>query len=252
MSGVTAPAVRLEHVVVTLGGRTVLDGTSLSVPQGALTVLVGPSGCGKTTLLRLTAGLIGHRAGSVYRHFERTGIVFQDHRLLPWRTARGNVAVGALSRYSSARERRGLSERLLSECGLAAADFGKYLHELSGGMRARVAIARALAAEPALLLLDEPFSGLDVARRLAMQTLVRGLIDDRGMTAVFVTHDLAEAVRIADEVVVMAPGGGRIVHSCAMTAPANLRDPDFVHTEIARLHALPTVAAILQETVPEN
>lgn len=247
MTARSGPMVRLEQIVVRLGGKAVLDGTSLSISPGSLTMLVGASGCGKTTLLRLIAGLITCQVGRVERHFERAGMVFQEHRLLPWRTARENVAVGALQSEPSPTARRALSEELLATCGLAAEDFGKYPQQLSGGMRARVAIARALAAEPTLLLLDEPFNGLDVARRLAMQTLIRRLVDDRGITAVFVTHDLAEAARIADTVLVMAPRGGRIVHKTDLARSVEERDPGFVQAEIARLQTLPAISAALED-----
>lgn len=251
MSGVGTRALGMENVVLRWGGQTILDGTTLSVTFGALTVLVGPSGCGKTTLLRLSAGLIAHQSGCVNRAFARAGMVFQEHRLLPWRTAVDNVSVGALERIHTAKARRTLSQGLLEACGLAALDFDKYPNQLSGGMRARVAIARALAAEPDLLLLDEPFNGLDVGRRLAMQTLVRSLVDELGITAIFVTHDLAEAVRLADTLLVMAPSGGRIVDHRSLPGPAMERDSVFLQEEVARLLASPTIATSFDTALPE-
>ena len=241
------PVVRLDDVVVRFGAQTVLDGTSLAVAPGALTAVIGRSGCGKTTLLRLIAGLIGPAAGSVHRYFTEAAVVFQDHRLLPWRSAVDNVAIGMMAKVASAAERRSRARYILQECGFDGADLGKYPGQLSGGMRARVAIARALAIDPQLFLLDEPFNGLDFGRRQAMQDMVRRLVEVRGATAVFVTHDLAEAARIADRVLVMAPDGGRIVDALPIAPAAPDRDPAFVRAEVARLLASPAVATSIED-----
>ena len=239
------PVVRLDDVVVRFGVQTVLDGTSLSVTPGALTAVIGRSGCGKTTVLRLIAGLIDPAAGSIHRHFTEAACVFQDHRLLPWRSAVDNVAIGMMAKVASAGERRSRARCILQECGFDGSDLGKYPGQLSGGMKARVAIARALAIDPQLVLLDEPFNGLDFGRRLAMQDMVRRLVEGRGMTAIFVTHDLAEAARIADRILVMAPEGGRIVDAQATAPAAPHRDAAFVRAEVARLQSFAEGGALL-------
>ena len=253
MTAVAEPVVRLDDVVARFGAQTVLDGTSLSVATGALTAVIGRSGCGKTTLLRLIAGLIGPAAGTVHRRFTEAAFVFQDHRLLPWRSAVDNVAIGMMAKVASARERRSRARRVLATCGFDGPDLAKYPGQLSGGMKARVAIARALAIDPQLVLLDEPFNGLDFARRLAMQDMVRRLVEERAVTAIFVTHDLAEAARIADRILVMAPSGGRIVDTLAIAPGAQDRDAAFIRAEVARLLARPAVAACIEgRSCPES
>ncbi|WP_162906837.1 ATP-binding cassette domain-containing protein [Algihabitans albus] len=197
----------MTAVSVDLGGRTVLREIDLAVEPARLVAVIGPSGCGKTTLLRLLGDLLEPTAGTVAGCRERTAFVFQDHRLLPWRTALANVAFGALSRGVDRRERRAMAERLLFECGLPPESHGLYPAQLSGGMRARVALARALAVEPRLVLLDEPFNGLDLQMRRSLQSMLCALVERRGLGAVLVTHDLLEASRIADRVVAISSSG---------------------------------------------
>lgn len=219
---------------VELGGRPVLQGVDLIVEAACLTAIIGPSGCGKTTLLRLLGGLIEPTQGRVEGNRERTAFVFQDHRLLPWRTALENVALGALSTAAGRPERQRMAERLLSECGLSAEAHRLYPAELSGGMRARVALARALAAAPHLLLLDEPFNGLDLQMRRSLQTMLRALVERRGLAAVLVTHDLLEAARIADQVVAIS-ASGRVLFRERLSHPPAKRDSDRIQAAARRL-----------------
>ncbi|MGP1254746.1 MAG: ATP-binding cassette domain-containing protein [Kiloniellales bacterium] len=219
---------------IELGGRPVLEEIDLAVEAACLTAVIGPSGCGKTTLLRLLGGLIEPTKGRVESHRERTAFVFQDHRLLPWRTALENVALGALSTTAGRLERHRMAERLFSECGLSAEAYRLYPAELSGGMRARVALARALAAAPQLLLLDEPFNGLDLQMRRSLQTMLRALVERRGLGAVLVTHDLLEAAGIADQIVAIAPSG-RIAYRESFDRPPADRDGDTIQATAQRL-----------------
>ena len=198
----------LRAVSVELGGRRILRDMDLAVEPARLVAVIGPSGCGKTTLLRLLARLLEPTSGSVQGRREQTALDFQDHRLLPGRTALENVALGAFSTVAGQRERGVRALRLLSECGFPSQSQDLYPAQLSGGMRARVALARALAVEPRLLLLDEPFNGLDLQMRRSLQSRLRDLVERRGLGAVLVTHDLLEASRIADEVVAISSTGG--------------------------------------------
>lgn len=187
---------------------TALDEVDFSVSDGGFVSLVGPSGCGKTTLLRLVAGLESPSSGRVSVGGDvvtgpdpNRGLVFQSTTLYPWRTVAENVRFGLEVDDTSATVADRRVERLLSMVGLAdRADASP--SELSGGMRTRVGIARALALDPDVLLLDEPFSDLDVATRESLQEDLLGIWNDLGKTVVLVTHTVGEAVRLSDSVVV--------------------------------------------------
>ena len=208
----------LDGVSKAYGETPVIEGLSLSVHEGELLTLLGPSGCGKTTTLRLIAGLERPTGGTVRIEGEPVagggdaflppeerdvGVVFQEFALFPHLTARENVAFGLVDRPEAERERR--VDDLLELVGLT--DHGeKYPEALSGGQQQRVALARSLAPEPRLLLLDEPFSNLDVDLRVEMREEVRRILDEAGVTAVSVTHDQEEAMSISDRVAVMYDG----------------------------------------------
>lgn len=197
------------------GGFTALDEVSLSIRKGEFVCLLGPSGCGKTTLLRLIAGLDQPDAGSVHlleRDITREpparrdyGIVFQSYALFPNLNVADNIAYGLKPRGGGARHARRVRE-LLDLVGLPGAE-EKYPAQLSGGQQQRVALARALATSPGLLLLDEPLSALDARVRDKLRDELKGLQKRLGVTTLMVTHDQAEALAIADRVVVMNAGG---------------------------------------------
>lgn len=219
--------VRLKGVGFAYNGAPVLRDVSLDVPSGQITVLMGPSGCGKSTLLALAAGLLTPDTGSVRRAPGRLGMVFQDPALLPWRSAAGNVGFALIGLGLPAAERQARARAALAEAGLEAEHFGKYPRELSGGMRQRVAFARALAVSPEVLLCDEPFSALDTQLRAEMRRTLRAAQARTGMTVVFVTHDRAEALELADTLVVMSRGRieqvGPPAEICAHPANAFVR-----------------------------
>jgi iron(III) transport system ATP-binding protein len=211
MSNNSAPAIEVDSISVSYGPIEALRDADLSVQPGELVAALGPSGSGKTTLLRAIAGFERPRAGSirvagrevvgpgvwVEPEERRVGMVFQHGALFPHLSAAGNVAFGAVSR-----ERR---DELLELVGLAPrAD--AFPHELSGGERQRVALARALAADPAVVLLDEPFASLDAGLRARLRAEVAGILRAAGASAVLVTHDQAEALSLADRVAVMRDG----------------------------------------------
>ncbi|MEU6845319.1 ABC transporter ATP-binding protein [Streptomyces sp. NPDC046716] len=212
---------------------------SLAVGPGEFVVLVGPSGCGKTTLLRLIAGFEKPAAGSVEVR-RKVGVVFQQPRLFPWRTVGGNLAF-ALARHGVARaERAARAEELLSLVGLPGMA-GRRTWELSGGQQQRVAIARALAAEPQILLMDEPFAALDALTRERLQEEVRTLAAVTGATVVFVTHSAEEAVLLGSRVVVMAAGPGRVVDELPVPLPREAT------TDVAALRGDARFAALRAE-----
>ncbi|MBB4304591.1 NitT/TauT family transport system ATP-binding protein [Rhodobium orientis] len=203
-------ALILDGVRFSYGDVPVLAGIDLAVPERGITTLMGPSGCGKSTLLAIVAGLLQPDAGRIERGFQRAAIMFQDPLLLPWRTALANVGFALKADGVPAAERRKRAGEMLSSVGLSAADTEKYPRQLSGGMRQRVALARALVTEPDFLILDEPFSSLDGDLARQMHSLVRGIVEARGVTALVVTHDDREATRISERIATLSPAPAEV------------------------------------------
>jgi len=213
-----APAIAFEGVRLDLGGKCVVDGLSFAVAPGEFACVVGPSGCGKTTLLRLVTGLLSPTRGEVRRFgaavdgpSRDVAIVFQDYgrALLPWRTAAGNIALALEAIDTPRQERADRVAALLDKVGLTGHG-DKYPSQLSGGMQQRVQIARCLAQGPRVLLMDEPFGALDALTRQALQDEIAGLVRDSGATALFVTHDLDEAIYLGDRVFALQANPGRL------------------------------------------
>jgi NitT/TauT family transport system ATP-binding protein len=191
-------------------GTEAVRSVSFAVKQGEFISVVGPSGCGKSTLLRMASGLSPETAGSVRRHVDNIGFVFQDATLLPWRTVQRNVELlGELDGVGRA-ERKQLARDAIARVGLDG--FEKhYPNALSGGMKMRVSVARALTTNPPVFLLDEPFGALDEITRGALnEELMRLYVSER-FAAVFITHSISEAAYLSSRVLVMSPRPGRIV-----------------------------------------
>ena len=215
--------------------KLVLDQVSFDLHGGEFLALVGSSGSGKSTVMRLIAGLDRPTGGSisidgqpVRRPGSDRGMVFQKYSLYPWLTAAENVAFGMELQQRPRQEIRERTAYFLEVVGLA--DVARSLpRELSGGMQQRVAIARALAAEPKVLLLDEPFGALDIQIRESMQEFLHQLWRQTGLTALLITHDLEEALLLAGQVHIMAPSPGRIVRSVAV----DLDRSDMAHLRVS-------------------
>jgi NitT/TauT family transport system ATP-binding protein len=201
----------LEGIGHAFLGRAVFERIDLSLDAGEVVALIGPSGCGKTTVLQIAAGLIDPLRGRVRRTYRRHAVVFQEPRLLPWITARDNIAYGLLASGMKRRLRVGVAERRASEVGLHALDLDKYPVELSGGMRQRAAVARALAVDPDVVFFDEPFTAVDVGLKRVLQDMVIEATARERFSALFVTHDLSEAVRVAHRLVVLSGNGGGLI-----------------------------------------
>ncbi len=214
-----APLLRFDAVSIRLGGREILSPTSFEVRRGEFVCIVGASGCGKTTLLRTASALVAPTAGRVLRHgvpitqpAREIAFVFQDYgrALLPWRTVEGNVRLALEAAHVPAAEHAARAAEVLAKVGLAA-HAQKFPLQLSGGMQQRVQIARCLAQQPELMLMDEPFGALDAMTRQGLQDELARLVRDDGLTVIFVTHDLEEAIYLGDRVVALQanPGPGR-------------------------------------------
>lgn len=213
---------QVSHLSARYGGKTVLEDINLSVERGELLVVLGPSGSGKTTLLNLIAGFQPYDSGNILLNGQKIngpaaerGVVFQNEGLLPWRNVQDNVAFGLQLAGVGREERRAVAQQLLKKVGLEGAE-KRFIWQLSGGQRQRVGIARALAADPQLLLLDEPFGALDAFTREQMQTLLLRLWHDTGKQVLLITHDIEEAVFMATDLVLLSPGPGRVVERLSL------------------------------------
>lgn len=208
---------QISHLSADYGGKPALADINLTLESGELLVVLGPSGCGKTTLLNLIAGFVPYQHGSITLEGQRVtgpgaerGVVFQNEGLLPWRNVQDNVALGLQLAGVDKAQRRQAAAQLLKKVGLEGAE-KRFIWQLSGGQRQRVGIARALAANPQLLLLDEPFGALDAFTREQMQTLLLKLWHETGKQVLLITHDIEEAIFMATELVLLSPGPGRVV-----------------------------------------
>lgn len=223
------------------GPQPVLDGIELTLAAGEAVALVGPSGCGKTTLLNLAAGLLVPWEGQIHCRFVRPAMIFQQPRLLPWLRTRDNIALGLKAMGTPRRMRHAIADTLASRMGLTADDLDKYPAALSGGMQSRVALARALAIAPDWLLLDEAFSALDIGLKSELYQLLAAERDASGCAMLMITHDLMEAIRLADRILVMSGSPGRVVAEHTITTPVSMRDESWVFAHTADFVRWPAV-----------
>jgi NitT/TauT family transport system ATP-binding protein len=249
MPGPTRPCAGLRDVSKSFFNGTsrrvrALDGVSLDLRPSEFVALLGPTGCGKTTLLNLLAGIETPTAGRVIladgiRPGDGLACVFQHYTLFPWHNILSNVAFGLRVRGVERRERHRRAQAWLDRVGLA--DFAKRRpHELSGGMRQRAALVQALITAPRLLLMDEPFGALDLETRTELQRLLAALWRSAGPTVLFVTHNLDEAVLLADRIIALSPRPGRVRADLPVALPRP-REPggdDFLEMHLTVRRAL--------------
>jgi len=239
MSNRAIPILEIRNAgkIYSQGGRSIeaLRGANLSVKKGEFICLIGASGCGKSTLLRMAAGFEQATSGEslmwdtpITSPGPSRGMVFQDYGLFPWLSVRDNIGFGPVSRGRPKTEVRETVERFIELVGLQSfADV--YPHQLSGGMKQRVAIARVLANDAEIVLMDEPFGALDAMTRERLQDELVDLWSRTGLTVLFVTHSIEEAIFLADRVVVMSPGPGRIDNEYLidLPRPRDIASPEF-------------------------
>jgi NitT/TauT family transport system ATP-binding protein len=245
----TERAVRVDNVVKVYGhvGNAVpaLDHVSLSIGRGEFVCLLGASGCGKSTLLNMLAGLDRPTQGSVTVD-GRTSLLFQEAALFPWLNARGNVELALKLRGVGREERRKRATELLRLVNLGEFD-RKRPHELSGGMRQRVALARALAQDADVLLMDEPFGALDAMTRDLLHDELERLWQETALTVVFVTHNVREAVRLGDRVVLLSSRPGRVAAEFRVDLPRPRRIEEHAVADLAA-----TITTRLREEVARH
>jgi NitT/TauT family transport system ATP-binding protein len=230
MTNDTAVAVRIDGVGRTFGGpngTVALESVDLEVRQEEFVCLLGASGCGKSTLLAIIAGLDSPTTGSIDLGGRRTAVMFQDANLFPWLTVEGNIHLALRFSGVPKAEWKARTRELLAVVRLPGAE-RKRPHELSGGMRQRVALARSLAQEAEVLLMDEPFAALDAITRDALHGEIERIVAERRLTVIFVTHNVREAARLGDRVIVMKPSPGRIVREerIDLPRPRRMDDPE--------------------------
>ncbi|MGW0802581.1 ABC transporter ATP-binding protein [Nonomuraea sp. NPDC002799] len=242
-------AVTIEGVSKSFSGLPVVDDFTLSIAEGEFVSILGPSGCGKSTVLNIVAGFTQPTGGTVRVAGREVsgpgpdrGVCFQQAALFPWLTLQDNVTFGPRARRDFTAHHRERAARLIEEFGLA--DFAGHLpSQLSGGMQQRAAIARVLMNDPAVLLMDEPFSALDAQLRLRMQQFLMRVQVEYGSTILFITHDVDEAVYVSDRVIVMSARPGRVVDEIVIGEPKP-RTPDFLLSEQFLTHKARAFAAL--------
>lgn len=231
-------AQNLSH---SFGPSEVLRDISFNLNQGDVISVVGPSGGGKTTLLHLCARFLDVEEGKVSNTFESHAFAFQETRLLPWQTTLDNIAFGLKARGVKKEKRDQQATEIALRFGLEKEDLRKFPKDLSGGMRQRVSFARALIIKPQLLFLDEPFSALDIGLKQELQQILIDLIKAKKLSVFFITHDLMEAVRLSNQILVLDIDPGRVVHTFTIEKPQHERDDAYVYTETAKLLSDPVI-----------
>ena len=217
------------------GFTEILKNINFTLQKGEVLSIVGPSGGGKTTLLHLCAGLLDVQEGSVTNTFTSSAFAFQEARLLPWKSVIDNIALALLAKGEKKSEAIKKSQEIALRFGLEEDDFDKFPKDLSGGMKQRVSFARALVVKPALLFLDEPFSALDIGLKKELQSVLIDMISKKEISVLFITHDLMEAIRLSDEMLLLKADPGHIVKKFRFDLIQNERDDRYVYGKSAEI-----------------
>ncbi|MDK9694047.1 MAG: ATP-binding cassette domain-containing protein [Sulfurimonas sp.] len=217
------------------GFTEILKNINFTLEKGEVLSIVGPSGGGKTTLLHLCAGLLDVQEGSVTNTFTSSAFAFQEARLLPWKSVIDNIALALLAKGEKKSNAIKKSQEIALRFGLEEDDFDKFPKDLSGGMKQRVSFARALVVKPALLFLDEPFSALDIGLKKELQSVLIDMISKKEISVLFITHDLMEAIRLSDEMLLLKADPGHIVKKFRFDLIQNERDDRYVYGKSAEI-----------------
>lgn len=217
--------VQFNEVSKKYNDQTVIDQFSYRLKTGEVIALLGPSGCGKTTILNLTAGLTNHSAGDIQRYTNDIGYVFQEPRLIPWKNVLENVLFAL--KNGTKQENLEKAHHSLAKVGLEQS-IKCYPKQLSGGMRQRVSIARALVSNPKIILMDEPFSALDVSLKRELQEDVISIIEEKNIGIVYVTHDPEEAVRMADRIIMLEDKLCKVKREISLERVRKKRDHHYI------------------------
>ena len=227
---------RVENLSFSFGFKEILKDINFKLKKGEVVSIVGPSGGGKTTLLHLCAKLLTLEEGKIRNSFKSSSFAFQEARLLPWKNVIDNISLGLKAKNIKKQKADELSKNIALKFGLQIDDFEKFPKDLSGGMKQRVSFARALVLNPSLLFLDEPFSALDIGLKKELQSLLIEEINTNQLSILFITHDLMEAIKLSDEILVLkAEPVGHIVKSFKIDTPREKRDDSFVYEQTAKL-----------------
>jgi len=217
------------------GFTEILNDINFTLNKGKVLSIVGPSGGGKTTLLHLCAGLLDVEEGELKNSFISSSFAFQESRLLPWKNVIDNISLGLLSKGVKKRTAMKMSQDIAVKFGLEEEDFEKFPKDLSGGMKQRVSFARALVVKPSLLFLDEPFSALDIGLKRELQTHLLNEVKENNLTILFITHDLMEAIRLSDKILLLEADPGHIIKEFTFDVDIQKRDDEFVYNETAKI-----------------
>ena len=227
---------KVENLSFSFGFKEILKNINFKLNKGEVVSIVGPSGGGKTTLLHLCAKLLTLEEGKIRNSFKSSSFAFQEARLLPWKNVIDNIALGLRAKNIKKDNANKLAKNIALKFGLQIDDFEKFPKDLSGGMKQRVSFARALVLNPSVLFLDEPFSALDIGLKKELQSLLIEEINTNKLSILFITHDLMEAIKLSDEILVLkAEPVGHIVKSFKIDTPREKRDDSFVYEQTAKL-----------------
>lgn len=240
-----AMILRLNSINHFYSNEQILHDININIHQGEVVACIGPSGGGKSTLLRLCAGLIKVQAGSYHNGFTNMALVFQDDRLLPWKNAKDNIAFALKAKGVNKNKRYQIVTQLAQEIGLTTDDLNKYPADLSGGMRQRVAFARAFAINAPIMLLDEPFSALDIGLKKQLQQKLIAEVSNKNTAVLLITHDLMEAVQLSHRILLLSTGG-RLISQYQLNKPLNLRNDDYVYHTTSELISEPIIQKVFE------